>query len=282
MKRSAKVQGKSVTIDAAVAEIKKLIETAIRGGGTASKNAVIRSQKPINLLHDAVKSELIRLGVSPLQIRPLLGNHKGELKLSGRLKCKDQDVCVLPNNLSPIQESIDFDGLLHGETDNYGRDYTEHILTINVRSQLSSLEKNFDTLYERTFAETVNLHLRCPQMVMGELYMIPVKPYDDTLANERRIGFQGETNIEKYIKAFSVLNNRRATDADEHKYERVCLLIVDFSHRSPIIYDTTRSLKEAGLLAADSQLSIDEMNFPTFVSSLLNVYAARFGNGRLS
>lgn len=58
-------------------------------------------------------------------------------------------------------EILNFDGILKGERDKYGFEFTEHTLSVNVRSQLSSIAKNFDTLYERTFAEAINLHLRC-------------------------------------------------------------------------------------------------------------------------
>ena len=40
----------------AISEIKKSVETAIRNEGTEGKNNLIRSQKPIKLLHDVVKS----------------------------------------------------------------------------------------------------------------------------------------------------------------------------------------------------------------------------------
>jgi hypothetical protein len=40
------------------------IETAIISGGTTAKNNLIRSQQPIKLLHEVVKTELIRQGVN--------------------------------------------------------------------------------------------------------------------------------------------------------------------------------------------------------------------------
>jgi len=65
------------------------------------------------------------------------------------------------------------EGLLRETNDYYGKDYTEKIISINVRSQFSSLAKNFDTLYERTIAEAQNLHVRCSKMCLGEVYMMP-------------------------------------------------------------------------------------------------------------
>ena len=52
----------------AVTEIKKLIETAIIEGGVEGKNNLIRTQRPICILHDAAKSAFIKDSLS-LRIR---------------------------------------------------------------------------------------------------------------------------------------------------------------------------------------------------------------------
>lgn len=221
------------TIDEAVARIKYLIEKSIVDGGVEAKNNLIRTQEPICILHDAAKASFIRLGVNPDYINPPYGEHTGELKLAGFFKCKDQDVCILPNNVSAEEEILLFDGILKGKNDPFGFDLTQKILSVNVRSQLSSIAKNFDTLYERTFAEALNLHLRCPNMVLGEFYMIPVFEYDDNIAKNRQVGFKNnrkiQEHIQKYIYSFGAVNNRSTISGEEYKYERVCLLVVDFS-----------------------------------------------------
>lgn len=275
-----------LNIQLAVNRIKDLIEDSIHTGGVVGKNNLIRTQIPICLLHDAAKADFIRNGVDPRLVAPVYGDHNGEQKLAGFFKCKDQDICFLPNNYSPKEETLDFEGILKGKIDPYGFEYTEHILSVNVRSQLSSTAKNFDTLYERTFAEALNLHLRCPKMVLGELYMIPVFEYDDKLAKENKVGFKANKHIskhlEKYIYSFSAVNGRRTTIGQEYKYERVCLLIVDFSQNKPKIYNTDKELKETNLLPLNSTASINEMNFPTFAEHLLKIYEKRFGAGRFT
>ena len=143
----------NITIEYAVYSIKEMIERAIKEGGVEGKNNLIRTQQPICMLHDAAKSSFIHHGVNPKRVRPLLGEHLDELRLAGFFKCKDQDICFLPNNVNRHQEYLDFDGILKGHLDLYGERLTEHILSVNVRSQLSSIAKNFDTLYERNFAE---------------------------------------------------------------------------------------------------------------------------------
>lgn len=275
---------RNIAINEAVCSIKEMIERAILEGGVEGKNNLIRSQQPICLLHDAAKSAFIQEGINPNRIRPLLGEHADEQKLAGFFKCKDQDICILPNHLEKQKEILSFDGILKGKVDEFGQDLTEQILSVNVRSQLSSIAKNFDTLYERTFAEALNLHLRCQKMVLGEFYMIPVKEYNDTLAKDHRLGFKQNKNvhkhIEKYLYSFSAVNNRRCLQGEEYKYERVCLLIVDFSQETPVIYNTDDELKSAGLLPENSTASINEMNFPSFAPTLMRLYEERFGLNR--
>lgn len=281
----------SLSIQQAVKNIKTMIENAIIHGGIdekgkridgcQAKNNIIRSQAPICQLHDAVKSSLIDLGVNPTYIKPPFLRHEGEIKVFGRLKAKDQDVCVFPNDVNQESQMLSFDGLLHGEMDPLGLRLTERILSINVRSQLSSGSKNFDTLYERTFAEALNLHLRCDKMVLGEVYMIPVFEYDDNAAKNNQVIFKPNRyvrrHIEKYLASFGAINGRRNTNTDFWQYERVCLLIVDFNHEEPVIYNTDQALIEAGLMTPNKGLSIENMNFPTLAQTLLDLYSQRFG-----
>lgn len=270
-----------ITIEKAVNDIKVLIENSIREGGVEAKNNLIRTQVPINKLHNAVKAEFIANNVNPTLINPPYGTSNGEIKLSGFFKTKNQDICIFPNDIFSKIETLNFDGILKGKKDPYGFNLTEQTLSVNVRSQLSSVAKNFDTLYERTFAESLNLHLRCEKMVLGEFYMIPVYQYDDELAKEKKVAFKAnhliQKHIEKYLYSFGAINQRDSIIGEEYKYERVCLLVVDFSKDIPKIYNTDNELKEDGLLPENSSASITNLNFPSFTTSLLSIYAQRFG-----
>lgn len=282
-----------ISIQGAVCQIKALIENAIRNGGTdkngqvingcEAKNNIIRTQIPICLLHDAVKTSFIELGVNPCLIHPSLGQHSGEMKVFGAVKAKNQDICIVPNGIMPHPEILSFNGILRGQRDPLGFDYTERVLSVNVRSQLSSVSKNFDTLYERTFAEPLNLHLRCPRMVLGEVYMIPVFEYDDDAAQHNNVAFKPnrsvKKHIEKYISSFNAVNLRPSIEGNEIRYERVCLIIVDFRQSVPRIYNTDEDLIRDGLITPDSGISIEHLNFPTFAQTLLDIYSQRFGDG---
>ena len=68
-----------ITLDSALLEIKTMVENAIEMNGTDGKNNLIRSQKPIKLLHEVVKAEFLRHNVNPNLLNPPYGQSHGEL-----------------------------------------------------------------------------------------------------------------------------------------------------------------------------------------------------------
>ncbi|MCL1937682.1 MAG: hypothetical protein FWF52_04710 [Candidatus Azobacteroides sp.] len=123
-------------------------------------------------------------------------------------------------------------------------------------------------------------------MVLGEFYMITVNEYDSNYANRKQIEYKQnlsiKTHIQKYLLSFSAINGRSDTSSNHYKYERVCLLIVDFSRDIPKIYNTNDELRADGLLSEDSIASIENLSFPNFISDLLQIYTNRFGIGRFT
>lgn len=269
-------------IEEQLALFKKMIEDAIRIGGTEGKNACIKSQEPINLIHEAVKEELVKYGIIKKNIHPPLGQSSPEMKIAGFLKQKNQDVCVTPNKIKAQETDIDW-GLMAYQsiTDLYGYEYSLNTLVINVRSQMSSVAKNTDTLFERTFAEALNLHLRYPQMVLGEVYLIPAYEYDDNAANNNEVAFkERHINVEKYITFFDAINNR-INDEDNYKYERCALLIVDFRQEKPKLYKNSDELKQDGIISRDFPIEYASLAFDSFIEEILDVYAFRFEIGNI-
>jgi hypothetical protein len=266
-----------ITIQQAVDNFKKLIETSIIEGGIKAKEAMIRSSRPINNIHEAVKSDFIRSGISEHRIHPPLGESKPELKLAGFIKQKNQDVCVSPEGYIPESEMMT-EGILREATDYYGKDYTERTISVNIRSQMSSLAKNFDTLYERTIAEAQNLHVRCPKMVLGEVYMIPVKEYDAAAMINNEIKFIDRIGaVEKYIKSFQAINGRPDFTREDYKYERVCLLLIDFEKTPAKIYSSNMDLINDGLIDKNTDANMSELSWETFTRNILDTYSTRFG-----
>lgn len=271
-------------IDEQLVQFKNVFERAIIERGLKGKTSVIRSSGLINLIHDAVKYELIQQGVNPEYIHPKLGKTCKELKIAGFLKQKCQDVCVTPNaeKVPKVKRTINWGPFAYKRIDDdLGGTHTEHTLVINIRSQLSSLAKNCDTLFERTFAEAQNLHMKYPNMVLGDVYLIPLYEYDETAMDDddktRRIKFKNHSaDIENYLRFFHAINNREKGDQDFYKYERCALLIVDFRPERPILYRTNEQLVEKGILSANFPIKLSDLSFDSFAGEILAVYADRF------
>ena len=189
-------------------EMKEVYEEAIRNGKYTS---LIRSKKLINLLHEYVIEEL-KKRVEPSWVVT-------DKKVYGFPKKKEQDILVQPPQ--------------NGANVSVGP-----IMAINVRSQLSSIEKNYDTLFERVFAEALNLHNRFPYMVLGYLYLLPKVGYESNAAKKNRVVLSERYSLEKYILSFLSIAKRTSPSDVPWKYEKVCLLIVDFESDPPEVMDT--------------------------------------------
>lgn len=263
-------------INSQLLSFKNIIENSIIANGVKGKENAIKSSILINLIHDAVKNELILKGVDPANIIPSLGSTKPEIKLAGFLKQKNQDICVIPRNIKKEISLISWGPMqFENKEDEYGIDFSTNILVINIRSQMSSLAKNADTLFERTFAEALNLHLRYPKIVLGEVYLIPLHEYDDDSVKRNEVAFKTkQTNVEKYISFFSSLNNRRV-DRDDYAYERCALLIVDFNRSEPYLFKNSNELKVAGIVSSDFSIEYADLNFQDFAEDILKVYSRR-------
>lgn len=280
------------TIQEAINSIKQIFEASIVNG---NRGNTIKSSVLINNIHNAVKTDLYKANVHPSLINPskeylikvinptgraynrprVLANK--ELKLSGFLKTKTQDISIITDNIPISQTTMTVNSGMNGYNDVYGNLFTESVLSINVRSQLSSVKKNFDTLYERTFAESLNLHLRCPNMVLGEVYLIPAKEYIDG----NIIGFNN-IDLVKYIEAFHAINMRVNNNDEKYKYERCCLLIVDFEPDIPKIYNTIDELIQDGFLPAGSNHSLTNLDYPNFINDIIQIYNTRFPHNILT
>ncbi len=247
-------------------------------GGLKAKESFIRSSRLINHIHDAIKKELVDEGIDESRLLPPIGQMAPELNLAGFLKKKKQDVTVTPEGIEREQRFIKWGPLQFEESiDANGQEYSEKCLVINVRSQMSSLAKNADTLFERTFAEPLNLHLVYPKLVLGEVYMIPLKEYDETKMSDNKIEFKNRNvNVLKYISFFNAVNGRISTEDDLHKYERCALMIVDFSRDIPKIYSKHQELIDDHIIPAESNINYDDISIDSFSKEILRIYNERF------
>lgn len=116
--------------------------------------------------------------------------------------------------------------------------------------------------------------------------MISVNEICSTSANKNSILYKKPKNvskhIEKYLLSFGAINERNSITEDHYKYERVCLLIVDFSKPIPKIYNTDAELIADNLLPTNTVASIEKLSFTNFIKDLLVTYSERFGTGKFN
>lgn len=229
-------------------EMKTSYENAIRKGQYTS---LIRSKTLINLVHEFVLEEL-KKRVDPSWV-------VSDKKVYGFPKTKDQDIIVQPPQ--------------NGRNLSVGP-----IMAVNVRSQLSSIEKNYDTLFERIFAEALNLHNRFPYMVLGYIYLLPKVGYDPEAAKENRVKLSERYNLEKYILSFLSITDRTSPTDVPWKYERVCLLVVDFETGPPTVIADMEIFLKSGLISKDfAKLhTFEKLSIYDFFDELYKVMIERY------
>jgi hypothetical protein len=169
-------------------------------------------------------------------------------------------------------------GMRAGQIDKVGRDISERSLVIGLRSQLSSVNKNFDTLMERAFAETLNLRLRLSGLVMGEIYLLPSYEYMSSPMKENRVEFNEKpVNIEKFVQTFNMISGR--TDIEDieqaYKYERTGLIVADFRCNPPHIFRSHAELVKHGLIPTNTTADYDLISPFGFSRDILHIHANR-------
>src|SRR2546425_13298821 len=191
----------------ALAESKLLYEESKHGDSDAKINE-IRTGDVIQPIHEWCKRELVARGVASSRIQE-------DFKASGFFKTKQQDVSVLCGDRTCQ---------LHRKLPP---------LSINVRSQFSSIQKTYDTLSERLIAEVLNLHLQDPLHVAGFFYVLPLWGYDQAAFKKRIVALTESYQRSKYLRSFSRADRREGPRDKEWKYERLCLALADFSQDPP-------------------------------------------------
>jgi len=235
--------------------IKKIYEDAIREG---RKLEEIRSQRIIKLLHEYVINELENNGIKREWIQR-------DAIIHGFPKTKQQDILIQPPHGVVVLKQNRKTRKIH----------VGPLMSVNIRSQLSSIDKNYDTLYERLFAEALNIHNQFPRMILGYVYLIPLVGYSES---GTEILFTEEYDLEKYIISFSRINNRRTPSEEPWKYERICLLIVDFKKTPPTIIEDSESLVREGRISSDiaRTYNLSSLGISTFFDDLLYLLKERY------
>lgn len=234
-----------------LSRIKRIYENEIKRK-SGNPGFLIRSGKIIDELHEYLKQELIKNGVKRAYINPPLGRSSPEKAINGYFKTKDQDILIQKENSKPL-------------------------ISLNIRSQLSSVQKNYDTLFERLVAESVNIHEKFPQLPCAYLYLLPTIGYSSDAMKKNKVVRDEIFNWEKYLTTFSLLANRKDPKDKTFKYEKVCLLAVDFSTNPPHILSSTNDFLSRNLITKNFARSFNysPLKIDNIVEKLITVFNQR-------
>ncbi len=160
----------------------------------ADPKTAVRGQGFIKQLHGYCIEELGNRGFSG-ELEP-----RGEIRVLTSHKFKDVDVSIVHPTSGPL-------------------------LIIGVRSQMSSLGKNFLNYYEMEVGEVSAIHERYPLCVVGLLYLHPTK---SILPGAKKESF----DFDRAEKMFALISDRTKSSDPQAHYEEIAYLQVDF-HKNP-------------------------------------------------
>lgn len=191
--------------------------------------AAVRSQSFIKRLHQYCIEEL--------KDREL-DLDKGDLKLEGEVKIltshkfKDMDVAVVHPTSGPL-------------------------MILGVRSQMSSLSKNFLNYYEMEVGEVSSIHERYPLCVVGLLYLHPAVSILPGSENQT-FDFKRAENM------FSLITGREKPHDPHGIYEEIAYLRVNFEQDPPVLDENFPEREELKLENFFDKLlkKYIERNFP--------------------
>jgi hypothetical protein len=235
--------------------MKQEYEDAIQQG---KKTERIRSQKLIKMLHEFAVLELQK--EIPIE---WIYNDK---VIYGYPKTKQQDILVTPPLFCKKKGGHDTNVTVGP------------VMSVNVRSQMSSIEKNYDTLYERLFAEALNLHNRFPHLVLGYIYLLPKTGYDNRAAKQRKVVCNERYDMEKYILSFMSVADRKDPNDTLWKYEKISLLIADFEQDPPAPIDDLHTLAKQQIVSNEfaKSFSFDALSVRSFFDDLHRILTERY------
>lgn len=192
--------------------------------------AAVRSQRFIKHIHEEVEREL-----TARLTREARGDGVSvrlEAPVHGSFKDKNVDVAVLHPVNGPL-------------------------ISVGVRSQMSSIGKNILTYLQDIMGEAVSLQDRFPMTVYGYIYLLPIMPNDA----------DAEIDYRRYARLFSNIAERGVTTYknERGKYDHFAFALVDFAQDPPALLEDR---------VAEASLDAD-LRVSNFTSRLIATFERR-------
>jgi hypothetical protein len=156
----------------------------------------VRSQSFIKILHTYLHGDL-NARLTPFAKQRGIAV-RDEVKLLGSHKPKDVDVALVDPDNGPL-------------------------MTIGVRSQMSSIGKNVLNYYEGIIGECISLQDRFPMAVHGYVYLMPLKPI--------KAGKESESiDFVRFARMYAAITGRSGQDYSSIRgiYDQFAYMVVDF------------------------------------------------------
>lgn len=207
----------------------------------------VRGQGFIKMLHRYIADDL-RSRLTPLARRQGV-EVKEEAKIFGSHKPKDADVAVIhPNN-----------GVL---------------MSIGVRSQMTSLGNNVLEYYQGIIGECISLQDRFPMAVYGYVYLHPLTFMKEATRKvdgvKTKVEVEVTTDYARYARMYSAIAGRDGAQYKDIRgvYDHFAYMVVDFD-------ESALNLVKDELVQEAVPLDERDMQISTFVDRLVETFKKR-------
>lgn len=190
----------------------------------------VRSQKFIRCMHDFILDE-IEKSVSSEQVEIIRFEQMKRVTKEGMYPRPP----INPRKYYAMTEARVFGSHKNKDVDIVLAQYVNGpLLTIGVRSQMSSVGKNILGYYEGIIGECISMHDRFPMSVAGYVYILPKVAYatkkDNSTGGEQ---IPEEVDLDRAEEMFSQITNRANWRSPNDQYEHFAFIKVDFEANPP-------------------------------------------------
>ncbi len=116
-------------------------------------------------------------------------------------------------------------------------------LIVDVRSQMTSIEKNFNNYIRMKAGEVESIHAKYPKCVVGLIYIHPA----GDLHTRKPVGPVGSFNYIKAAAQLASLDGRTSLTDFASTYENVAYCVIDFNSNPPKLSATVPAQRELQL-----------------------------------
>lgn len=207
----------------------------------------VRGQNFIKMLHRYIADDL-RSRLTDVAIRQGV-EVKEEAKLFGSHKPKDADVAVIhPNNGA--------------------------LMSIGVRSQMTSLGNNVLEYYQGIIGECISLQDRFPMAVYGYVYLHPETFMKEATRKidgvKQKVEVEVTTDYARYARMYAAITGRDGTQYKDIRgvYDHFAYMVVDFD-------ESADEMVRDDLVQSSVPLDEADLQIGTFVDRLVETFKRR-------